>query len=138
MSNSVGPPAFVLPLHQLGRGDLTVAGGKGANLGELVRARFPVPPGFVLTTATYDRFVADNRLGETIGRALREKLGGATIRAPSRPGRSQARSIPRSRRRYAIHARGARCGRPLDALRARLAAGTPLGSYRRCNSRLEC
>ncbi len=30
-----------------------MAGGKGANLGELVRGGFPVPDGFVLTTAAY-------------------------------------------------------------------------------------
>jgi hypothetical protein len=35
--------------------DLDVAGGKGANLGELVRAHFPVPGGFVLTTARISR-----------------------------------------------------------------------------------
>src|SRR5262245_28039086 len=33
--------------------DVAVAGGKGANLGELARAGFPVPDGFVLTTAAY-------------------------------------------------------------------------------------
>ena len=44
-------------LDQLGREDLSVAGGKGANLGELVRAGFPVPRGFVITTAAYESFV---------------------------------------------------------------------------------
>jgi hypothetical protein len=48
-------------LDELGRGDIDVAGGKGANLGELVRAGLPVPPGFVLTTAAYRRFVASTR-----------------------------------------------------------------------------
>jgi pyruvate,water dikinase len=72
---TVRTPPLVLPLHELGRRDLAVAGGKGANLGKLVRAGFPVPAGFVVTTAAYDRFVADNRLGETIARALREERG---------------------------------------------------------------
>jgi pyruvate,water dikinase len=68
-----------------------MAGGKGANLGELVRAGFPVPAGFVVTTAAYDRFVASNGLDKTIAHALDEKQGsGATIRdafesAPSPP-----------------------------------------------------
>jgi pyruvate,water dikinase len=52
---TTGTPPLVLPLHELGRRDLAVAGGKGANLGELVRAGFPVPAGFVVTTAAYDR-----------------------------------------------------------------------------------
>ncbi|MQA13444.1 MAG: phosphoenolpyruvate synthase [Pseudonocardiaceae bacterium] len=45
---------YVTPLLDLGSTDLDRAGGKGANLGELVRAGFPVPPGFVVTTAAYD------------------------------------------------------------------------------------
>jgi rifampicin phosphotransferase len=72
---------FVVLLERLGRDDLARAGGKGANLGELVRAGFPVPDGFVVTTAAYDRFVTHNRLGNTIVRALREEEGsGASIR----------------------------------------------------------
>src|SRR5215203_2907063 len=72
---------FVVPLEQLGRDDLVRAGGKGANLGVLVRAGFPVPDGFVVTTAAYSGFVAYNRLGETITRALREQRDtGAGIR----------------------------------------------------------
>ncbi len=76
-----GAPPLVVPLQELGRGDLAVAGGKGANLGELIRAGFSVPAGFVVTTAAYDRFVAHNRLDETIARALGEGQGsGAIIR----------------------------------------------------------
>lgn len=72
---------FVVPLEQLSRDDLDRAGGKGVNLGELVRAGFPVPDGFVVTTPVYDGFVTHNRLDETITRALREEEGsGASIR----------------------------------------------------------
>ena len=67
-----GRTTFVLELLQVGRGDPDRAGGKGASLGELIRAGFPVPPGFVVTTGAYDRFVAHNGLGETIARMLRE------------------------------------------------------------------
>ena len=45
---------LVVPLSALGAGDIAVAGGKGANLGELIRAGFPVPDGFVITTEAYD------------------------------------------------------------------------------------
>ncbi len=38
------------------------AGGKGANLAQLTRAGFPVPPGFLVTTAAYRAFVAANEL----------------------------------------------------------------------------
>src|ERR687897_909256 len=42
---------------ELGKEDIALAGGKGANLGELSRAGLPVPPGYVITTAAYDTFV---------------------------------------------------------------------------------
>lgn len=74
-------PLFVLPLNALKRGELAVAGGKGANLGELVRAGFPVPTGFVVTTVAYDHFVAYNGLDETIRQTLhRQQENGAPIR----------------------------------------------------------
>jgi phosphoenolpyruvate synthase/pyruvate phosphate dikinase len=44
---------LVAPLRAFGRADVPRAGGKGANLGELVRAGFPVPDGVVVTTDAY-------------------------------------------------------------------------------------
>ncbi len=44
---------FVASLPDFGRDDVPSAGGKGANLGELIRAGLPVPDGFVITTAGY-------------------------------------------------------------------------------------
>lgn len=55
------PPANgaprVVELGELGAADLALAGGKGANLGELTRAGFPVPPGFCVTTDAYRTFL---------------------------------------------------------------------------------
>ena len=45
----------VIPLERLSRHDIPMAGGKGANLGELTRAGLPVPGGFVVTAAGYLR-----------------------------------------------------------------------------------
>src|SRR6185312_2476583 len=50
----VGSP-LVVDLGQLRAGDLARAGGKAANLGELISAGLPVPGGFCLTTAAYAR-----------------------------------------------------------------------------------
>lgn len=50
---------LVAPLRAFGRDDLALAGGKGANLGELVRAGFPVPDGFVVTTRAYDQAASE-------------------------------------------------------------------------------
>ncbi|WP_437878869.1 PEP/pyruvate-binding domain-containing protein [Sorangium sp. So ce513] len=40
-------------LSELSRADLSTAGGKGANLGEMVRLGLPVPPGFVVSAEAY-------------------------------------------------------------------------------------
>jgi pyruvate,water dikinase len=48
-------PGLVCPLRSVGVGDRAVVGGKGASLGELVRAGLPVPPGFVVTTQAFER-----------------------------------------------------------------------------------
>ena len=44
---------LVLDLSQLASASLATVGGKALNLGRLVAADFPVPPGFCLTTAGY-------------------------------------------------------------------------------------
>ena len=49
---------YVRWFADLGLGDVGLVGGKCANLGELMRAGFRVPPGFALTTAAYERFSA--------------------------------------------------------------------------------
>lgn len=55
-------PIFVAPLPHFRQSDLAVAGGKGANLGELAQAGFNVPPGYVITTAAYDLLLQTNNL----------------------------------------------------------------------------
>ena len=49
--------ALVLDLAQLSADDLTAVGGKAANLGELIRDGFDVPPGFCVTTEAFRRAV---------------------------------------------------------------------------------
>lgn len=61
---------YLRQLADVGRGDLALVGGKGANLGELIRAGLPVPPGFVLTTDAYRAYVASTGIGERILDAL--------------------------------------------------------------------
>jgi hypothetical protein len=60
---TVQPPSLdqdlVLDLGCLGAPLLPVVGGKAANLGELIRAGFPVPPGFCITTAAYQWVAAE-------------------------------------------------------------------------------
>ena len=42
----------------VGLADRPTVGGKGASLGELTRASIPVPPGFVVRTAAFERFLS--------------------------------------------------------------------------------
>ncbi|CAI3791602.1 hypothetical protein NKCBBBOE_00332 [Pseudarthrobacter sp. MM222] len=49
---------LVLGLEGLGKGMLAEAGGKAANLGELLRAGLPVPAGFCVTTKAYREAMA--------------------------------------------------------------------------------
>jgi len=71
---------LVVPLAAVGRDDLALAGGKGANLGELVAAGLPVPGGFVVTTAAYAELADRSGLAARIPRLL-DAGDGAAIRA---------------------------------------------------------
>ena len=46
--------------------DIDIAGGKGANLGEMTQNGAPVPPGFVITVSTYRKFLTDSNLEDRI------------------------------------------------------------------------
>ena len=75
------PEKFTGMLADFGAADLALAGGKGANLGELVRHGFPVPAGFVLTTAAYATLLAETGLGAELEGLLEAENAGARIRA---------------------------------------------------------
>ena len=47
----------ILWLNELSKKKINLAGGKGAQLGELYNARFPVPNAFVITSLAYKHFV---------------------------------------------------------------------------------
>ncbi len=46
----------ILRLEDVRRGDVAIAGGKGANLGDLIGKGFPVPPGFVVPALACEEF----------------------------------------------------------------------------------
>jgi pyruvate,water dikinase len=52
--------------EELRKEDVAIAGGKGANLGELTQAGIPVPPGFVVTSKTYDQFMKETGIFDGI------------------------------------------------------------------------
>src|SRR5918998_5535067 len=51
---------------EVGKADIALVGGKGANLGELSRAGLPVPAGFIVTTEANDAFVEASGLRDEI------------------------------------------------------------------------
>ncbi len=52
------------------KNDIPLAGGKGANLGEMVHARIPVPPGFIVTSNAYFKFLEVSKLIDEIRQYL--------------------------------------------------------------------
>lgn len=55
---------------ELNRTDADIAGGKGASLGEMTQAGLPVPPGFVVLTGAFDRFLNETDLSIEIDAIL--------------------------------------------------------------------
>ncbi len=52
----------ILWFNQITKDNIPQAGGKGANLGEMTQAGFPIPPGFVVTSDAYFAFIKHNRI----------------------------------------------------------------------------
>jgi pyruvate,water dikinase len=92
----------VVRLDEVSAADVARVGGKGANLGELIRAGFPVPPGFVVTadaylaameTAGIRRELAE--AARAAGRLAPDELAG---RARELAGRVRAAGVPEALR----------------------------------------
>jgi len=63
---------YIRWFQEVGVADVGLVGGKGANLGEMVVAGLPVPPGFCLTAAAYRAFIQATGLDEAIRSVLAE------------------------------------------------------------------
>lgn len=63
--------SLVLQLKDVNKEDIAIAGGKGANLGEMIQSDFPVPNGFIITVASYDLFLDENNLRNDINSLIR-------------------------------------------------------------------
>ncbi len=61
---------LVLSFSEIHVGDLLLVGGKGANLGEMSHAGFPVPPGYCVTTHAFQHFIAGCAEGEALYKRL--------------------------------------------------------------------
>ena len=66
---------MVLDFIDIKKEDISLAGGKGANLGELISADINVPKGFVIAADSYKAFLKENGIEEIIRNKLREVYG---------------------------------------------------------------
>ena len=66
---------MVLDFIDIKKEDVSLAGGKGANLGELTSAKINVPKGFVIAADSYKAFLKENGIEEIIRNKLREVSG---------------------------------------------------------------
>lgn len=63
---------FIKTFEQLTKKSVAEAGGKGASLGEMTNAGIPVPPGFVVLAAAFDKFLEEAELIADIEAILRQ------------------------------------------------------------------
>ncbi|HEU5439603.1 MAG TPA: PEP/pyruvate-binding domain-containing protein [Ktedonobacterales bacterium] len=77
----MGDVSWIRWLGEQDEADIDVLGGKGANLGRLLRLGLPVPPAFVVTTAAYRAFLAANDL-EGLGATDPALLHARILQAP--------------------------------------------------------
>jgi pyruvate,water dikinase len=56
----------VVWFNEVTKKDIALVGGKGANLGEIVNAHIPVPPGFIVTANAYYNFIKKSGITDKI------------------------------------------------------------------------
>ncbi len=63
-------PKSVVWFSEVDKNDIPLVGGKGANLGEMSGAGFPVPNGFIVTSFAYYQFLKENNLEQKISHLI--------------------------------------------------------------------
>jgi pyruvate,water dikinase len=61
---------FIYWFDEIGKEDVGLVGGKGANLGEMTKMKLPVPPGFFISAKAYFYFLEENKLNDRIRKIL--------------------------------------------------------------------
>ncbi|MGQ9460029.1 MAG: phosphoenolpyruvate synthase [Candidatus Bathyarchaeaceae archaeon] len=65
---------LILWFEDLGKEDIPLVGGKNANLGEMLEAGIPVPPGFAITAYAYNKFITETGIAEKIYKIIGETV----------------------------------------------------------------
>lgn len=63
---------YILFFDEIDKKDISLVGGKGANLGEMTKAGFHVPYGFCVTTQAYKEFLKHNKLLDFITEVIKD------------------------------------------------------------------
>ncbi len=61
---------LLLPFQKISKTDASIAGGKGASLGEMTQAGIPVPTGFVILASAFERFIQEANIAADIDAIL--------------------------------------------------------------------
>jgi len=61
---------LIREFNKLGKNDAAIAGGKGASLGEMTQAGIPVPPGFVILSECFEKFINETEIKADIDAIL--------------------------------------------------------------------
>ncbi len=65
---------LILWFEDLTKNDIPLVGGKNANLGEMLYAGIPVPPGFAVTAQAYKKFITETGISEKMYRIIEETV----------------------------------------------------------------
>jgi len=69
---SIERSVFIKNFSKISKFSVFEAGGKGASLGEMTAAKIPVPPGFVILAAAFDRFLIETDLTQELEAQLKK------------------------------------------------------------------
>ncbi len=67
-------PKLILWFEEVGKADISVVGGKNANLGEMINAGMPVPPGFAVTAFSYKKFIEETDIAQKIYQIIKQTV----------------------------------------------------------------
>ncbi len=81
-------PDLILWFENLRKTDIPIVGGKNANLGEMIAAGIPVPPGFAITAHAYKRFIVETGIDEKIYKIIKD-----TVKDPGNPKQYEEASV---------------------------------------------
>ncbi len=62
---------FIAWFSELSKDDVAKVGGKGANLGEMYNAKFPIPPGFAVTSEAFKYYIEKTGINQKIFSTLK-------------------------------------------------------------------